>query len=54
MAKITIVKSGHREYMVSDGAYLSQTFTGKTARAKAMTLFKKLSIKSEEDGEKVN
>ena len=48
MNKITITKFSHQGYTVSDETG-SKTFTGKTARAKAMSLFKKLSIKAEEN-----
>jgi len=48
MNKITITKFRYQCYTVSDETG-SKTFTGKTARAKAMSLFKKLSIKAEEN-----
>ena len=52
MSKISIVKYGHQDYNVEEmyghRLIISKNFTGKTARAKAMTMFKKLSIRSEE------
>jgi len=47
MNKITIIKFSYQGYTVTDKSG-SVNFTGKTARSKAMTLFKKLSIKSED------
>ena len=48
MDKITITKYRYQCYTVSSEK-ISKTFTGKTARAKAMSLFKKLSIEAEEN-----
>jgi|TARA_R110002073_G_scaffold7872_1_gene44170 hypothetical protein len=50
MNKITITKFSYQGYTVTDKSG-SVSFTGKTARSKAMTLFKKLSIKSEENND---
>ena len=54
-SQITLTKYDHQGYNVSvkkpqeDHNHTLKSFTGKTARAKAMTLFKKLSIGSEEE-----
>ena len=48
MDKITITKYRYQCYTVSSET-IFKTFTGKTARAKAISLFKKLSIKAEEN-----
>ena len=50
MNEITISKFSHQGYTVTHKS-ASISFTGKTARAKAMTLFKKLCIESEENND---